>query len=98
VGSGGWARNGWKECQSKKGAVSQGHSQPAAARLSPQTRLGPPLTGWRRKGGGGGGPGGCTEAKCVWCRCTPTRGSWIEDSRMMVNRSPSDAMLDVMAA
>jgi hypothetical protein len=56
---------------SKKGAVSQGHSQPAAARLSPQTRLGPPLTGWRRKGGG---QGGCTEAKCVWCRCTPTRG------------------------
>lgn len=54
MGSGGWARNGWKECQSKKGAVSQGHSQPAAARLSPQTRLGPPLTGWRRKGGSGG--------------------------------------------
>jgi len=75
---------------SKKGAVSQGHSQPAAARLSPQTRLGPPLTGWRRKGGA---RGDAQKRSVSGAGAHP-----LEDSRMMVNRSPSDAMLDVMAA
>jgi hypothetical protein len=80
----------------KKGAVNQGHSQPAAARLSPdspQIWLGCPLTGWRRKRGAGGdarkGQGRAGKGhRSEVCLVLVHTHSRIEDSRMMVNRSP----------